>query len=588
MVTAHGLTQPVHMLRGVRQGNPESPLLYALLLEPLLRAQGHRLRPPGGAEQSLIQAYIDDLLVVAHTLQHFVEGVEALAACLGMMGMELNPRKCAMATTEGVPALQLRLCPHLENPWHWVPAADTVPYLGLQLQPDEEFPLQRKHRLRLAAVHHWCLNTLAQPTVVQDVILAILGGLTQYVAPFIANDSDTARHLDHISVQVAKDRVRYAFDASRDILQDDRSLGLTRVPTQCQQAAVALVCTFVHHRSTSVRAEVTKMFWEIAGAHGICPEVHYPVLELATLAGGDSVHRIRRALAALGLGIYDPIASPHRVGPGPDARHRQQRHASRDRTPTAGPSRDGPPSGPEPPGAVGTGHRAQPRHSPPRRRPPHPGRRPPPPTYRQWPPPTGRLGYSPRARPLLRDSRYGYVPRPAMDHPGDRHHVRPGDRPTRGSGDPTTQHRILRGVLQPGDTPPARALAQITSGKAGYHLGLAMLCLTHWIQRHWPPTGTVPWVWAIPTAHTQVEAGPDTRPNPPPRPQQSLTCGYHAIHRVLNRAGLSPKLACPLPTTDQEVHQIRKLVCEILAAAAEDGKLLLQTARPTTAHASAR
>ena len=51
--------------------------------------------------------------------------------------------------------------------------------------------------------------------------------------------------------------------------------------------------------------------------------------------------------------------------------------------------------------------------------------------------------------------------------------------------------------------------------------------------------------------------------------------------------GLSPKLAYPLPTTDQEGHQIRKLVCEILAAAAEDGKLLLQTARPTTRHASA-
>ena len=123
IVTTHGLTQPVHMLRGVQQGNPESPLLYALLLEPLLRAQGHRLRPPGGAEQGLIQAYIDDLLVVARTLQHFVEGVEAVAAYLGMMGMELNPRKCAMATTEGVPGLQLRLCPHLENPGH--PTSDS-------------------------------------------------------------------------------------------------------------------------------------------------------------------------------------------------------------------------------------------------------------------------------------------------------------------------------------------------------------------------------------------------------------------------------------------------------------------------------
>ena len=117
--------------------------------------------------------------------------------------------------------------------------------------------------------------------------------------------------------------------------------------------------------------------------------------------------------------------------------------------------------------------------------------------------------YSPRARALLRDSRYGYVPRPAMARQRDRHHACPRD--------PTTPHRVLRGVLQPGDKPPARALAQISSGKAGYHLGLAMLCLTHWIQRRRPPTGTVPWIWAIPTAHTQIEAGPDTRPNPPPQ-----------------------------------------------------------------------
>ena len=129
-------------------------------------------------------------------------------------------------------------------------------------------------------MRHWCLNTPAPPKVVQDVILAILGGVTQYVAPLIADDSDTARHLDHIAVQVAKDRARYAFDASRDSLQDDRTLGLTRVPTRCQQAVVALVGTLVHHRSTSVRAEVTKMFWEIVkpvrtpvailGSLGVC------------------------------------------------------------------------------------------------------------------------------------------------------------------------------------------------------------------------------------------------------------------------------------------------------------------------------
>ena len=163
----------------------------------------------------------------------------------------------------------------------------------------------------------------------------------------------------------------------------------------------------------------------------------------------------------------------------------------------------------------------------------------------------------------------------------------PGTSPPTAVGDLTTPHRVLRGVLQPRDKPPARALAQITSGRAGYHLGLAMLSMAQWIQRRWPSTGTVHWIWAIPTAHTQIKAGPDTRKDPPPQPQHSLTCGYHALHRVLCRVGLSRELAYPLPTTDQEVHQIRKLICEILAAAAEDGNLLLQTARPTTDHTSA-
>ena len=197
--------------------------------------------------------------------------------------MALNARMCAMATMEGVPGLHLRLCPDLESPWHLVPAADSVPYRELRLQPDGELFLRRKHRLRLAAVHQWCLNTIAPPKVVQDVILAILGGLTQYNSPFIADVADTARH----PVQVAKDRARYAFDASRDSLQDDGTLGLTRVRTRCQQAVVALMGTLVHHRSASVRAEATRMFWEIAGAHGVCPEVQYPMPEFATLAGGN-------------------------------------------------------------------------------------------------------------------------------------------------------------------------------------------------------------------------------------------------------------------------------------------------------------
>ena len=38
--------------------------------------------------------------------------------------------------------------------------------------------------------------------------------------------------------------------------------------------------------------------------------MQYPVPEFATLAGGNWVHRIPRALAALGVGLYNPIACP--------------------------------------------------------------------------------------------------------------------------------------------------------------------------------------------------------------------------------------------------------------------------------------
>ena len=307
IATAHGLTQPVHMLRGVRQGNPQSPLLYALFLESVLRAQGHRLGPPGEAKRALIKAYIDDLLVVTHMLQHFDKGVEAVPAYLGMMGMELDPRKLRHGHHRGSPGPAPAPPPR--------PGKPMAPGTGGGLRPLPGTPAAAGREI-LTAAQAPAAPGGGSPLVPQHPRAAQSGagrhphdpgGLTQYVAPFIADDSDTGRHLDHLTIQVAKDRARYAFNASQDSLKDDQTLGLTRVPTRCQQAAVALWGTLVHHRLASLRAEATRMFWEIPGAHGICPEVQYPVPEFATLAGGDLVYRIPRALAALGMGLYNPI-----------------------------------------------------------------------------------------------------------------------------------------------------------------------------------------------------------------------------------------------------------------------------------------
>ena len=76
-----------------------------------------------------------------------------------------------------------------------------------------------------------------------------------------------------------------------------------------------------------------------------------------------------------------------------------------------------------------------------------------PPIYRQRPPPAGDLVYSPRAQALLRSVCRSSVPRPTMGHQRTNTMIAPGATPPGAIGDPTTLHKVLRGVLQRGTKP---------------------------------------------------------------------------------------------------------------------------------------
>ena len=74
IVIAHGPTLSISLHRGPRQGSAESPVLYLLLLEPLLWSLARRAQGDAGhAVPPLVQAYCDDLLLIAHSLLQFLE-----------------------------------------------------------------------------------------------------------------------------------------------------------------------------------------------------------------------------------------------------------------------------------------------------------------------------------------------------------------------------------------------------------------------------------------------------------------------------------------------------------------------------------
>ena len=59
----------------------------------------------------LVQAYCDDLLLIAHSLPQFLEYAVAIAQYLTDMGMSLNVGKCAYATTARIPSIMVCLNP---------------------------------------------------------------------------------------------------------------------------------------------------------------------------------------------------------------------------------------------------------------------------------------------------------------------------------------------------------------------------------------------------------------------------------------------------------------------------------------------
>lgn len=88
VVAAEGITEPINIGAGLRQGCPLSGLLFNMVVDPIIRAV------QGGDRQHNILAYADDLTLPAGdpaTLQRRLNVVTALSA---QLGLRLKPAKC--------------------------------------------------------------------------------------------------------------------------------------------------------------------------------------------------------------------------------------------------------------------------------------------------------------------------------------------------------------------------------------------------------------------------------------------------------------------------------------------------------------
>ena len=309
IVLAHGPTPSIPLHRGLQQGSAESAVLYLLLLEPLLRSLACKARgDTRHAVPPLVQAYCDDLLLIAHSLPQFLEYAAAIAQDLTDMGMSLNVNKCASANTARIHSITVCLSPgNAATPWMCLRAKGTLPYLGLRLDPRRPAFITQKHVLQCEALLGWCKNTLGPVSVPHEVMAAVVGGIVRYTAPYLSDTAETVVKLNVAIKAAALQFEKLPKDLSNVAVRSGHGLLLADVEVICRDSVVATLAQLTHHRSTTVRDELRAMLRDIHQQYGSCGLFMVPSASFATHAGNMWVDRVLRAMGTLCVGLFMPL-----------------------------------------------------------------------------------------------------------------------------------------------------------------------------------------------------------------------------------------------------------------------------------------
>lgn len=131
-------TPPIDMKVGVKQGDPMSPMLFNLAMDPLiqaLEATGSGWSGDGRAITTL--AFADDLVLVSGSIRGMGRNLEILEAFCRLTGLKVQPRKCHGFYLDNGTVNDCRPWEICGNRIHMVDPGDTVKYLGVEVGPGQ-------------------------------------------------------------------------------------------------------------------------------------------------------------------------------------------------------------------------------------------------------------------------------------------------------------------------------------------------------------------------------------------------------------------------------------------------------------------
>ena len=305
---AHGPTLTIRLHRGSRQGNAESDVLYLLLLEPLLRSLASKAQGDTRHDVSpLVQAWCDDLLLIAHTVPQFLEYTEAIARYLADMGMSHNVCSCVYATTACISSIMMHLDPdNASAPSIYLVAEGDVPYLGLRLDPTCMASMKLKHVRCNEALLGWCKNTMGPASVRQEVMAVVVGGILRYAAPYLSYVAAGVVRLNVPINIVALQFENLPKDLSNGVVPSAKGLKLPHVRVLCRDSAVGIVAQHAHPRSTAVQDELWAMLDDLRTQYGVCEHFMASSTVFASHAGDTWIDRVPREMGTRGVDLLTP------------------------------------------------------------------------------------------------------------------------------------------------------------------------------------------------------------------------------------------------------------------------------------------